>query len=72
MAGTQALFVPGNPLTCEDAGDVNDDGALDLSDAIALLQYSFQGGPTPAPPHGACGPDLTFDALGCGGTPGCP
>ena len=30
-------------------GDVNGDGSVDLSDAIGILNFLFQGGPAPAP-----------------------
>ena len=30
-------------------GDVNGDGTLDLSDAVGLLHFLFQGGPAPVP-----------------------
>ncbi len=58
------LFVSGSVL-CEDAGDANDDGNLDISDPIFLLTYLFSGGVTIASPGLSCGPDPTFDALGC-------
>jgi len=49
------LFLPGtwkfNP-PCLDACDCNDDGRIDLADAVCILQYLFQGGrfpPLPGP-----------------------
>lgn len=35
---------------CQAAGDVNDDGRMDLSDAVSLLTYLFAGGDQPAEP----------------------
>lgn len=73
----RALFaVPGAaPVTCEDAADANDNGALDmLQDPIYLITYVFQNGPAPAAPFPTCGPDGTdMDALGCLAAPSqCP
>jgi hypothetical protein len=36
-------------------GDVNGDGARDLSDAVYILTFLFQGGPEPLPCPGAAG-----------------
>ncbi len=47
-------------LVCEDAADVNDDGFVDLSDAIAIVDGSG-GGPDME--------DLTEDELSCAGPP---
>ncbi|MEM7260679.1 MAG: hypothetical protein AAF488_01720 [Planctomycetota bacterium] len=62
------LFVDGAaaPL-CEDAADVNDDGAIDLIDAVYQLTHAVAGGTAPPSPYPACGVDLTFDFLGCEG-----
>jgi hypothetical protein len=48
------------------AGNANDDGALDIGDAVKILGRLFaQTGPLPAP-FGACGVDQTpDDALDC-------
>jgi hypothetical protein len=54
----------GDPITCLDAADVNDDGAIDISDPIYILLDLYEGGPSPPPP-GNCGVDLTPDALDC-------
>ena len=46
-------------------GDANDDGTVDLSDAVALLMHLFAAsGDLPAP-FVDCGVDLTSDVLGC-------
>ena len=50
---------------CEDASDANDDGELDLTDALDLLEYLFLGGLAPAAPHPEPGEDPTADSLGC-------
>ncbi len=50
---------------CLDKADANDDGALNLADATAILSYLFaDAGLLPAP-FDECGNDPTADALGC-------
>ncbi len=72
------LFLPGswkfNPQ-CLDACDANDDGRIDLADAIAILQYYLQDGRFPPPPGPGLDPetggstepggDPTEDKLDC-------
>lgn len=59
-------------LPCEKACDANDDGRLDVADAVALLTSSFgMGGPLPAP-SAACGPDPTVDFQPCAVFSACP
>ncbi len=60
------LFVDGEqfPL-CEKAGDSDDNGRLELTDAISLLDYLFRGGRHPPTPFLDCGRDPTEDDLGC-------
>ncbi|MBI4606787.1 MAG: hypothetical protein HY721_32890 [Planctomycetes bacterium] len=55
---------------CEDACDSNDDGDLDLSDAVRILIFLFGGGPPPLRPYPDRGADPTPDALGCVGLEG--
>lgn len=67
---TDALLIPfyifgGRQLPCEDAADVNDDGAIGLDDALTLLEYLFLAGPRPPAPFPAVGVDLTDDTLTC-------
>ncbi len=62
-ADLRALLVhlrDGTELVCADAADVNDDGLVDLSDAIAIVDGSG-GGPDME--------DLTEDELSCAGPP---
>lgn len=64
-------FVPG----CMDACDCNDDGRMDLADALCILLFLFKFGNFPAPPgpgidpvtlgSKAPGPDPTPDHLDC-------
>ena len=54
----------GDPISCLDVADVNDDGAIDISDPIYILVDLYEGGPGPPPPN-SCGIDPTPDALDC-------
>ncbi|MBI4600462.1 MAG: hypothetical protein HY721_00740 [Planctomycetes bacterium] len=60
-----ALGRLGRDVACEDALDASDDGRLDLSDAILVLQHLFSRGPAPPEPGLLCGPDPTVDGLSC-------
>jgi hypothetical protein len=66
-----ALFVEGLANnTCPDALDVDDSGRIDLSDAVGLLMFLFQGGRQPRAPALDCGWDVTpDDGLGCFSSP---
>ena len=64
------LFGSGGPLGCDKAADANDDGHLNLSDAINVLLHVFQG-KTLAAPFESCGSDPTPDALTCESAPLC-
>lgn len=61
------LFVRGDAPSCNDAADVNDDGALDVSDPVYLLFWLFVAeSPPPPAPYPELGTDPTFrDHLGC-------
>ncbi len=56
---------PTDPLSCRSACDANDDGQLNIADAIRLLTYLFAGGLTLDPPFPDCGVDPTVDSLDC-------
>jgi hypothetical protein len=58
------LFVDGTPLRCDDAADIDDDGAVNLVDAVVLLERLFLGKAFTAPPT-ECWMDFTEDALSC-------
>lgn len=62
------VSVLSNPqFACEDAADVNDDGVVELQDALDLLNWTFNPVfPPPALPGPvSCGPDPTPDTLTC-------
>ena len=62
----ESLFgVSGETPGCSDACDVNDDGAINLADAIELLGAVFLGIPAALPAPLTCGFDPTSDPLGC-------
>ena len=63
------VYLPGTTLACDDAADANDDGQVELSDAIFLLYFLGTGAPIPSSPYPAAGVDPTADALGCTATP---
>lgn len=50
---------------CVKACDVNDDGQVDVSDAVYCLEYLFAGGPAIKLPFPDKGPDPTDDQLPC-------
>ena len=62
------LFRGQPPPPCQAACDMNDDGGLDISDPIFLLNFLFLGGRFPPPPHPGCGLDPTPDPLSCEST----
>jgi len=59
------LFIGGSPPHCYDAADANDDGELDISDPIAILESVFLGTRQLPPPTGIPGADPTSDHMGC-------
>ena len=64
------LFSVG-PLQCQDAGDLDDNGSLDLADAMYSLLYIAVNGPPPPVPFNTCGEDQTADTLDCINFTGC-
>ncbi|MEM7165348.1 MAG: hypothetical protein AAF581_07790 [Planctomycetota bacterium] len=59
-------------LGCADACDVNDDGSLNVVDAVALLNFLFGVPPVPVPGPQDCGTDSTVDTLDCLVAINCP
>ena len=56
---------------CLDAADSDDNGALEITDAVYLLNSLFLGGPAPAQPFPSCGLDSTTDELTCASFDAC-
>ena len=65
------LFLGTGTLCCGDAADTNDDGKVDISDPVFMLNFLFSGGGSPKEPYPACGDDPTDDALSCERFPAC-
>ena len=75
LALLRFLFIGGGgPLACKDAADIDDDGDLDLSDVVRLLNWAYLGADALMPPapfstgdyaRDLRGVDPTDDALGC-------
>ena len=65
------LFLHGQGFECEDAADADDNGAIELTDGIVVLDYLFRGAqPPPAPGPVIEGNDPTDDELRtCEGNP---
>lgn len=59
------FLLPEEPI-CKDACDTNDDGRLNMTDAIYVFNFLFLGGPAPPAPFPECGTDPTPDDLSCG------
>ena len=58
-------FLNPDRATCQDSSDTNDDGRIDVSDPVFLLNYLFLGGEAPPAPFPGRGADPTRDSLGC-------
>jgi hypothetical protein len=58
------LFIGGSKMPCDDAADANDDGKVDISDAIETLSKLYLS-QEPFPDPNQWGPDPTQDDLGC-------
>ena len=50
---------------CPDSCDANDDGDIDVSDVIRILEWLFARGAPLPPPVLMYGADPTEDSLGC-------
>lgn len=54
------------------AQDTNNDGTVDISDAVYQLAFLFISGPPLPAPFPDCGADVTTDSLDCLDPMGCP
>jgi hypothetical protein len=57
------LFAGGELRGCHDAADTDDDGAVNIADAVGLLHALFVGTTSVSAPHPDCGLDPTPDGL---------
>lgn len=57
----------GLSLPCPDAADADDNGRVEIADALLITDYLFLEGQPPAAPFPDPGEDATEDALGCDG-----
>ena len=63
------LFRGESSLECDDHADTDDNGRLELTDAVYLLDFLFRRGMQPPPPYPAPGLDTTLDLIECGNSP---
>ena len=63
------LFRGESSLECDDHADTDDNGRLELTDAVYLLDFLFRRGVQPPPPYPAPGLDTTLDLIECGNSP---
>src|SRR5690606_36842413 len=54
-----------SPIACLDSLDLDDNGVVEMADALVGLARLFTGGPEPAAPFRSCGVDPTFDGILC-------
>jgi len=66
------LFLRGEPPICRKAADTNDDGRLNVMDALALIDHLFRNAGALPTPAEACGLDPTLDGLDCEAQSTCP
>jgi hypothetical protein len=66
------LFLDEKCPICWDSADGNDDGFVEISDAIYLLNYEFLAASPPPAPFPDCGVDPTDDGLTCDDYSSCP
>lgn len=59
------LFLAGHDVACVAAADFDDNGAVNVTDAIFGLRFLFSQGDLPPAPYPRCGMDPTPDGLGC-------
>ena len=67
------LFLGGPIPNCLDSADADDNGRVELSDAVGVFGYLFLGiDPPAAPGPTECGVDTTDDELDCSEHGSCP
>lgn len=69
---TARLIFLGEPSAgCDDAADMDDDGVLNITDAVYCVRHLFQDGSAPLEPFPECGEDPTVDDISCDLCPAC-
>ena len=63
MAILGCLFLNNVCGHCLDSSDIDDNGKVEVTDAIQLLTWKFLGGPSPAPPYPECAVDPVGDSI---------
>ena len=66
------LFESAGAPTCAKSADANDDGSLNVTDAVWMLLHAFAGMQSLPQPFGQCGVDTTTDELSCEDYASCP
>ncbi len=66
-AGAYQFVAGAGTPPCFDAADANDDGRVNIADAVTLLSFLFDGGSTLPAPYPDSGFDPTQDSLSCSG-----
>lgn len=73
VARCLSVLFQGDTVECTDAVDIDDNGILEITDAVSLLSYLFLSGGPPAAPFPDCGADPTpGDPVPCDSYSGCP
>ena len=67
----QYLFQRGSVPSCRKAADSDDNGGINIGDAVLILQQILGRAQSIAPPFPGCGEDPTPDPLPCEGSTGC-
>lgn len=65
MAILYTLFSRQRDVVCLDTADANDDGKVNVTDAVFLIRHLFLGGRPPSGPFPTAGFDPTPDGMGC-------
>lgn len=68
----QRQFMVLPPGTCDDADDIDDNGLIEVTDTVFLLDFLFNSGPPVPAPVGTCDVDGTLDTLECNSFSACP
>lgn len=62
---TISFLFRGQPLSCPDAADFDDNGVVNITDVIGVLDYMINSGTAPAAPFPGPGVDPTEDSREC-------